>query len=342
MVTRDRPNALSLAMQMYSELGVDLVVVDGSDVAMKSEYKPQAVTYIHAPISLVERLRLMTELPKRKWSIMVPDDEFLSLTTVKSCVSFLENSTDYVTCGGLAVDVSRFDDIGTYAALQYEQWEYDLKHEMRGVRVREKLRNYTPASYYAVSSSNDWNFMMELATRKEYGFYASFEVIFETVSALVGKSRILDELLWLRSRWNPPIRNTDISMISEMKFHRFVRQYPEVIEEISRSLALAVQSRLQEPAVEIHSWLSSGFELHTAYSRNQELGIFQRWAANLFQGRLGRLIHGRWHRRRARRSVVQSSLRQVLVRLETRGVKIPWSDVGFYEEKILAAGSGGV
>jgi len=73
------------------------------------------------------------------------------------------------------------------------------------------MRCYVPSLIYAVCRAPQWKCVWKHTLHKEFNFFAAGELQFEMGMAFAGRSKVISSLMWLRSKENQPIRDTDPS-----------------------------------------------------------------------------------------------------------------------------------
>lgn len=204
------------SIEFWSKTEVTLLVFDGSDFPIDESIVRKFsanISYYHMPGSLHKRLETAGKLINTKYVVLLSDDEFFIPSGLNSCIAELEGDNDLVACAGrcLAFSSEKSKIIGfpIYPALA----NYSISDDRPGKRMLYHMSNYTPSTIYAVSRAEAWILAINVMSVKQFPVYSIDELQFELAICHEGKSKVLPELVWLRSFENIPVRVTspDIS-----------------------------------------------------------------------------------------------------------------------------------
>lgn len=221
--TYERKNYCLRSIEYWSKFPVNIYILDGSKIPIEKKIQENFssnINYIHSPKSLYSRMASSTELVSTKYAAFLSDDEFFTIDGINESIKELEKDKELVTCSG---DVMGFDfkmnkvygfniykGFRNYSVMQnniYERVDYHLNQK------------YLPTSLYGISRTSFWKEAVKLTFKKEYTCYAIWEIQMESFLHFFGKSKVIDELFWLRSSESEPIRGTSSSMTTENFFH---------------------------------------------------------------------------------------------------------------------------
>ena len=96
----------------WSEFDVQIIVMDGSEVSIKptiSKLFPQ-FKYIHAPISIEQRLAEAANFISTKYTLMSGDDDLFLFSGVDKCILELENNLELISVMGTAIGFNLTND----------------------------------------------------------------------------------------------------------------------------------------------------------------------------------------------------------------------------------------
>lgn len=169
------------------------------------------IVYVHSPIALYSRLKNAVDMVATEFVMLASDDEFYISSALNACISELKKDLDLVSCGGRAIGFKYSDNLYFYPI--YEKLNgLELSDNSASERVYKHFSDYVPAHLYAVNRSSAWKPIAQEIFSKEYNFFAAWEIQFEFMLPYIGKTKILDNLVWLRSSECDPIRGTSPSM----------------------------------------------------------------------------------------------------------------------------------
>ena len=222
----NRQSYLLRLLKYWSGKGPKVLAFDGSPTPIGQTAisgLSSNIKYFHQPNSLYERLRTAVGLVSSKYVMLATDDEFYIPSALHACINELENDNELVSCGGRAISFG-FDNCVWGESVYEKLANLNLSELERSDRVYKHFSNYVPAHLYAVSHSSKWVPIARQIFSDEYDFFAAWELQFEFMLPYVGKTRILDNLLWLRSCEAEPIRDTSPSMSENITINNWWRQ----------------------------------------------------------------------------------------------------------------------
>lgn len=209
--TYQRPQYAKRQIAFWSGRAAFVIVVDGSEEALVFREQPsQNITYIHTPGTFAHRVGIAARLITTKYVALLPDDEFYIPDALKSCVNFLEKNRDYSTCKGVSLAFRRNKRNGECEAISNNDnlRGYEVDCETPSERLCKHFNNYTIASIYAVQPAEVFKTIVNIFNKNRiYSTSADFEIQISSVSAWMGKIKVLNELMWFRSMENANITN---------------------------------------------------------------------------------------------------------------------------------------
>ncbi len=222
--TYKRQNFALRNMRYWSGRGVFVYVLDGSDtpIAQRNlEELSDNIQYHHIQVPLYERLRYAEDLVSTEYCSLLSDDEFFLPSGLEAAIQQLDQNQELVSCGGQAIGFFTSDK-GILGRLKYPEFkDYSVEQDDAASRMYAHMLQYTPSTIYSVVRADVWKKAMQVTLLREYPVYAIPELQFELVVAFLGKSKLLDNLFWLRNCENTPIRGTDISLDPKNRFEQF-------------------------------------------------------------------------------------------------------------------------
>ena len=203
-------------MDYWADKGPDVILLDGSPepiaLDLLAKYPP-SIRYFHKPVGLYERLLASLDLITTDFVALAGDDEFYIPSAILSCINEMERHPDLVACCGRALGFSYRSD-SVLGMPQYPDLEnYTLDANSAEERLVKHMHEYVPSLIYAVCKTNAWKSSFKHILQREFPFYAAVELQFEMFMGYAGKSKVIPELMWLRSHGETePVRGTDISL----------------------------------------------------------------------------------------------------------------------------------
>lgn len=209
---------LKRTIKYFSKFNLNLVILDGSDFKLRDPcINSENVRYIYnKKKGFYDRLLTSPNYINTEFMILGCDDEFYLPSSLKSCVKFLLNQPSFSSCGGRALGFST-DEKNIYGIEQYPKLKnIKLDHDSTIERIELHFANYVPAHMYSVMRTINWKIICKYVFEKEYSFFAAMEMQIEFLNIVSGKSKIIQELLWMRNKEVPGIRGTGPSMSQSM------------------------------------------------------------------------------------------------------------------------------
>jgi len=220
MPTRERQAFMLRGVSYWGSLGVRLIVADGSEEALSASTIgsfPPNVTYLHSIENLPSRLATASAAVKTKFVAMVSDDEFFLRSGLVRCVRFLDQERDFVSCTGRAISIE-VSESGLSWGTQYpEMAGRVLDAHDASTRVTQHFSHYTPVHVWSVIRTDVWKSAVNLCNQQEFRLYAQFELQLEYLVSFAGKSCVLPQLMWVRSKENASIVDVEPGLDSASK-----------------------------------------------------------------------------------------------------------------------------
>ena len=102
ILSLNRPKYLRRTVEYYLEIGLKLIVVDGSE--KKNKFRDHKnLIYINSKTHYYSRLAIAEQTLKTKYYIIANDDEFFLEDALMRCVNFLDRNKLYVGCCGRSI-----------------------------------------------------------------------------------------------------------------------------------------------------------------------------------------------------------------------------------------------
>ena len=196
-------------LNYWEKLPVKLLILDGSPKALEIENLQNSkknFLYIHNPTSIENRLIDSLDYITTEFVVLLSDDEFFLPSALENCVLFLEKNTDYSSCKGQAIgfDMKSHKLLGmiAYPGLL----NYTIGSENPAQRACEHMLNYEMASLWSVQRLFVYSACVKAVSHFfPYSSAGIVEIQFSLVTAFLGKIKVINELMWLRSFENSNI-----------------------------------------------------------------------------------------------------------------------------------------
>lgn len=200
----------------WAQKGPQIIVLDGSPEPISHSFflkYPNTIKYIHRPVSLNQRILEALELISTEFAILAGDDEFYIPSALVSCILQMDRNPELAACGGMALGFWPQNNT-IMGKTQYPRLRsYAVDADSAEERLVSHMKEYIPCNVYAVCRSKFWKTSFYYALQEEFSFFSAGEIQFEMCMSFAGKSKIIPELMWLRSlSENAPIRGTSPSL----------------------------------------------------------------------------------------------------------------------------------
>ncbi len=230
-------------MRYWSGREVTVHVLDGSARAIDADalahFAPN-IHYHHMPIPYHDRLGKVVDLVETEYVALLADDEFFIPSAVEGSIRELERSKDLIACMGQGLGKCLTPQLTVSASakqvhIHSEEMNYAVSQESPFERMVLHMNPYTPSTIYAVCRREAWIRSMKLFATKRFSSGHEGEILFELCMCYQGKSKVTNELMWLRSDENP-------SESSELHvpFHLWY-QDPQYASEVRYFLSMAAE-----------------------------------------------------------------------------------------------------
>ena len=282
--TFNRPEYVMRSMRYWSDYDSIVHVFDGSKVPIDDNLISTLgsnINYHHMPCSLMERLYKSIKVIDTEYSIMISDDEFFIPSALESCIQEMNNNHDIVSCMGLAI-FFRVQDKKMIGNLIYHPLrEHSLLQEKPVDRSVYHMSNYVPSTIYSVMRSDIWKQSMRSLSYKNFEAYvkAIGELQFEITSSYLGKTKIINELLWIRSFENEPIRIQESEATVPIKDFWYKESNKLMRDEIISTVVQSISSK-KDKATTITQDVSLAFDAFINTKPGKPLNSFKHKVAD--------------------------------------------------------------
>jgi len=195
-------------MRFWSDGPVKLHVLDGTAMPIKSEELHDIgdnVHYYHMPYSHGKRLKKAVDFIDTPYVALLCDDEFYIPSSLGRCITELEAHKDFVACIGRCLAFRSYKT-KVYAKPMYpEMKNYRIDGENAAERMILHMNPYVCSTFYAVQRSEVWKKTMMIPTEDKFSSPYAIELQFELAVCYQGKSKVIEDLMWLRNKDNEPI-----------------------------------------------------------------------------------------------------------------------------------------
>ena len=224
----NRHKYLKWTIKYWSDYNVKLLVLDGSDIKLEDPcLNIKDIRYTHSPKDLYDRLLSSINYIDTEFMMLGSDDEFYLPSALSTCIEFLTKESSFSSCGGRAIGFHTYKK-NIFGDIQYPKLkDLSLDGDSTSERIKSHFYNYVPAHFYSVIRSSKWKLICKHTFKKEYNFYAAYELQVEFLVMVSGKSKIISELMWLRNQEVPSVEAGRHASISEWWFDKNFKEEKE-------------------------------------------------------------------------------------------------------------------
>lgn len=290
MPTYERPEFALRNMSFWSGSQLQLLVLDGSKLKI-SELQlgkfGDNVRYIHLPISMAERLRFAKNLINTEYVSLLGDDEFLLPSGILACIKEIKKE-DLIACLGRSLFFKFKDNKIFSESLNHETgspWHpgfknYNVLQSKPAQRVNFHMNPYLSTTCYAVTNSVVWKRSIDAFQNMQSSADCP-EIALELSNAFQGKSKVIDQLMWLRSGENDPM----MLYGKREDYITFGRWYDNPKFDIEKHIFIEIivdsvySDNVSIPKNSIYKIIQSGCESFALFERTRRFG-FKGWFVN--------------------------------------------------------------
>jgi glycosyltransferase domain-containing protein len=191
----------------WRNTGVTLIILDGSPKAWEPNISlPFNIHYWHIPESIEKRFLFAASLVETRYAILLSDDEFMLLSGLESCIRYLDEQVDFVSCKGAALGFQYIKGVTAgnqiYPNLRSS---YSVNQATPLMRMIQHMRPYNMTTLWAVMRKDVFTATLRAMGGGPFKSAAAGEMQTSLLASYFGKCHVIDELVWLRSFENKNI-----------------------------------------------------------------------------------------------------------------------------------------
>jgi glycosyltransferase domain-containing protein len=290
--TISRPDFVKRQIAFWSQFDAQVRILDGASTAIDlSQFGqiPENVQYFHEPQKFNERLSNAWKHVDTEFACLLPDDEFFLPSGLIASLEYLDKNPTDTGCVGKVLMF--FVDQGRF--LTYQDYEYWKDFATDSVTAESRVQEVLPPNkvhkvQFAVLRSTIWK---EIFTSSYGDFYSTgylYERMLNLHSAVLGRTVVLDELMWMRSMENPPLTNAAVprdnggmlGWADNPSNRDEVLHYVKKVERIIGSEGSIEASKAHEFA---ERFVYGGFETHRIKVQNSKRSFRRRLSEALIR-----------------------------------------------------------
>lgn len=233
--TVSRPFAVRRHFKYWRDTGVQVFILDGATepISLSEEERSTVnVHYIHTGTRFNDRLANAGSLIKTRYAALLCDDEFFLKEGLRECAQYLDQNPEVIGCAGKVlgffVEQNRF-----LVFPMYEDWKR-FPSESNDVKSRLDFSlppNKAHKVQYSLFRTEVWSEIFTASYRDFYSCGYVYERILNFYSAILGRTELLDCVLWMRSLENPPLSTVNVPRYGRHEFQSWGTE-PEFAHEV--------------------------------------------------------------------------------------------------------------
>jgi len=348
--TYARPASVRRQVEYWGNRGPSLLILDGSEQEMGIDFVsnlPENVRYVHSVTSFSHRRMIAADYVSTEFTILLPDDEFHLESGLGNCIRYLDQHPDVIGCGGKVLGF--FVEQGEFRAFHgYDDW---LRFPDDCVTIRERLDFALPPKKAhkvecSLFRSEAWKQIFRESYSDQYSCGFTYERLLNLYAAVLGRTELIDSVLWMRSLENPPTHSVDAPRLDRNNFVAWATS-GEFRDEVDHYFAkaqkiLRTSGELSEQEIDTYArrFLFGGIQRQIDKEARSQQGL---------KHKLGKLAiaHGPSFVKRAAKRIVPSRflrftgwrgdrMSTVMELLQSRGIYCSPSDMDRVERLALA------
>ena len=284
--TVSRPFAVRRHFEYWRNTSVQVFILDGADEPIElteQELSTSNVHYLHSGIRFNERLANAGALLRTKYAALVCDDEFFLKEGLRECATYLDEHPDVIGCAGKSLGF--FVDQGRFLTFpMYEDWK---RFPADANDLRSRLDFALPPNkahkvQFSLFRSEVWAEIFRESYEHFYSCGYVYERVLNFYAAILGRTELLDSVMWMRSLENPPLSTENVPRSNGRDFVSWGTK-PEFAHEVehfrnkSRQL-LARTTQLTEKEIEdyVYRFVDGGIQRQTTKEQNNRKRVLRR------------------------------------------------------------------
>ena len=209
--TISRPQFVLRQFEYWRVSDAKVVILDGAQkpIEIPEHLMSSNIRYVCTGTRFNERLATAGDYVSTAYCALLPDDEFFLFSGLHAAIARLESDRDLIGCVGRCLGF--FVDQGRFLTRDmYRDWKpFSERATTQLARLDEDLPpNSTHIATYAVARSVAWTQVLSNSYSTFYSCAYTYERLTNLQRSLLGRTEIIEDLLWMRSLENPPISDS--------------------------------------------------------------------------------------------------------------------------------------
>jgi glycosyltransferase domain-containing protein len=238
--TFGRPEFLSRQVEYWGDSPAKVLVLDGSEIPNQETDLPGNFTYVHSREGFISRLIYATTVVDTEFVALLADDEFFLKEGLVDAIRQMDSDQGIIGCVGRCLYF--FVDQGNFLLSHaYRDWRpFPSSENTLCRRLDSDLPpNKTHMAMYGVYRQEKWVTMVRNSYSVPFSCGYVYERLMNLQRSVLGRTEILESLLWMRSKENPPQMHTEIARTNGNDFVSWATA-PEFVSETMRYQGIAM------------------------------------------------------------------------------------------------------
>lgn len=239
--TLSRPQFVLRQFEYWREMDARVVILDGASapIAIPDGLRAPNVHYVHSGQKFNVRLATAAQYVETPYCVLLPDDEFMLPSGLRSAIQRLKSDPNIIGCVGR--NLYFFVDQGRFLVRDaYREW---LPFPRPSMSLSERLDvdlppHKTHKAQFAILRSDAWQTMFESSYGKYFSCGYTYERLLNLQRTVLGHTEILEDVIWMRSMENPPISNESVPRVDGRDFVSWARN-PDFGHEVAEYREIA-------------------------------------------------------------------------------------------------------
>ncbi len=210
--SRNRHKQLIESLRYWDECGIQTLVLHNTHEPLNSIEVPSSTEYIVHEGPFAERCEIASQVLKFDYFIIASDDERYLPTALTKMVEELVDNEKLASVGGQAIGIMKYGFRYRTTLAYKSQIDYlnlNSDFQKRFNFHYENGQNYSGAMYRVFRREHFRRFLRLMSKFSDIETPYIFEVTSELFWTLIGPSKYINEVFWIRNWIVPPIQTGD-------------------------------------------------------------------------------------------------------------------------------------
>lgn len=241
--TISRPLFVLRQFEYWGETDANVIILDGAaaPISIPDELRRPNVRYVHTGTRFNSRLATAENYVTTKYCVLLTDDEFFLPSGLLAAVKRLESDPSIIGCVGRSLYF--FVDQGRFLLNDaYREWRPFPAEKLSLVdRLDADLPpNKTHKAQFAVLRRAEWVTMFVNSYSVFFSSGYTYERLLNLCRSVLGRTEMLEEVMWMRSMENPPISSESVPRTGKGDFVTWARS-SEFVDEVREYREIAMR-----------------------------------------------------------------------------------------------------